>query len=158
MSYGKALVPLDGSELAECALPYVQNMAKSGFVDEIELARVIHPVEVHFTGGVPISREEEDELTGRAKSVARSYLASVAKKLKDEGGKVSTKVLVGSVAEALDDYIKTSKADMVVMCTHGRSGPSRWVWGSIADKLLRSVCVPIFLIHAPHCGMEHREN
>jgi nucleotide-binding universal stress UspA family protein len=65
--------------------------------------------------------------------------------------KVETKVLVGSVANSLVEYVKEGTFDLVVIATHGRSGPGRWVWGSTADRLLRSSCIPVFMMRVPGC-------
>ena len=58
---------------------------------------------------------------------------------------ITTKILTGKPAEALAHYIESSGADLLVMATHGRSGPSRWVLGGVADRLLQVSSVPIFV-------------
>ena len=55
------------------------------------------------------------------------------------------------VAEDVANYASKTGADLIVIATHGRSGPSRWVWGSIADRILRSSCVPVLMVRAPGC-------
>jgi nucleotide-binding universal stress UspA family protein len=49
------------------------------------------------------------------------------------------------------EYANNGGFDLVIIATHGRSGVSRWVWGSVADRLLRAVCIPILMVHAPGC-------
>jgi nucleotide-binding universal stress UspA family protein len=41
--------------------------------------------------------------------------------------------------------------DLIIIATHGRSGVSRWVWGSVAERILRSACVPVLMVRAPGC-------
>ena len=57
----------------------------------------------------------------------------------------------GKAADMLADYVKGSDADLVVIASHGRSGISRWVYGSVADRLLRAACVPVLMVRAPGC-------
>jgi len=71
---------------------------------------------------------------------------------------VKTGVLKGNPAESLADYASKNKVDLIVIATHGRSGVSRWVWGSVADRLLRSACVPVLMVRAPGCFPGPRES
>jgi nucleotide-binding universal stress UspA family protein len=61
-------------------------------------------------------------------------------------------VIYGKAADAIADYGDTKDFDLILIATHGRSGVSRWVWGSVADKIMRSACVPILMVRAPGCG------
>ncbi len=68
---------------------------------------------------------------------------------------VTTKPFPGPVTDTLANYIDKSGADLLIMATHGRSGASRWMWGSIADKLLQSQFrIPIFLVRPPSCSIK----
>ncbi len=58
---------------------------------------------------------------------------------------------MGGVAEGIADYATKNDADLIIMATHGRSGISRWVLGSVADRVLRSSCVPVLMVRAPGC-------
>ena len=60
-------------------------------------------------------------------------------------------VLEGSVAETLAAWAEQNDVDLIIIASHGRSGVSRWVMGSVADRILRSVCVPVMMIRAPGC-------
>ncbi len=62
--------------------------------------------------------------------------------------KFKAEVLVGQVADRLVDYIDANKIDLVLIATHGRSGISRWVRGSVADKVLRSSHAPVLMVRA----------
>jgi len=150
--YQKVLVPLDGSDLAECVLPHVKAIARGCGVGGIIFVRVADTFFSHPTGG---GGEFSDELIKKydasSKAAAERYLKQLAGQ--PDYGKVNieTKVLTGNTAEKLADFAKKSKADLIVIATHGRSGISRWVWGSVADRLLRSACVPVLMVRAPGC-------
>jgi nucleotide-binding universal stress UspA family protein len=155
--YQKILVPLDGSELAECVLPHVEAIATGCNVGTIILTRVVEPF------GLPVaveydiySRKEIEEewqlFELEERSVAERYLDQVADRFRKEGRYVQSQVLVGRVAESLADYAAENGVDLIVIATHGRSGIGRWVWGSTADRLLRSSCVPVLMVRAPGCA------
>jgi nucleotide-binding universal stress UspA family protein len=71
--------------------------------------------------------------------------------LKAEGVKVQTEVLLGNPAEEITLFAKHRGVDLIVMSSHGRSGPSRWAYGSVADKVSRASSVPILMVRAPGC-------
>ena len=83
------------------------------------------------------------------KSAATDYLNQVAKQLKQEGTTVQAKVIVGRVTESLIDCAEQNDVDLILAATHGRSGVTRWVRGSVADKILRSANVPVLMVRAP---------
>jgi len=89
---------------------------------------------------------------------AEGYPRQVQGKIKLEGTIVQTKILRGSPAEVLGDYAARKGVDLIVIATHGHSGVSRWVWGSVADRLLRSACVPVLMVRAPGCFPGPRES
>jgi nucleotide-binding universal stress UspA family protein len=157
--YRKIMVPLDGSELAECGLPHVEAIARGCGVGEVVFVRAVEHVHLPsgpFTDVSTIFTEEDAEQTRKHldagnKSAAQDYLAQVASRVKLDGIKVQTEILSGNVAESLADYATNNDVDLIIIATHGRSGVSRWVWGSIADRLLRSACVPVLMVRAPGC-------
>jgi len=149
--YKKIISPMDGSKLAECVLPHVEAIALSCQVGTVELVRVVPQVELHIKGAVPISSEQERELNDEAVKEAKAYLDEIKGKLAAKGVSAAVTILSGPTAKTLADHIDQSGADLVIISTHGRSGPSRWVWGSIADRLLHSTCTPILMIRAPGC-------
>jgi nucleotide-binding universal stress UspA family protein len=79
------------------------------------------------------------------------YLKKLTAKVKYSGVQVDWKVVKGNEAESIADYAKKNEVDLIIIATHGRSGVSRWVWGSVADRVLRSSCVPVLMIRAPGC-------
>jgi len=73
----------------------------------------------------------------------------VVGRLKHDGVEFQTEVIVGTVAESLIDYTEVNNIDIILIATHGRSGVSRWVRGSIADRILRGSSIPVLMVRAP---------
>ena len=151
--YNKILVPLDGSKLAECVLPHVEALAKGCQVKEVEFVRVFEPFRMPTTGEFVMSEKDMAKLDAEHKAEAEKYIQEAVKKSHSNGVKASGTVIKrrDGVAEDLAEYAKKSGADVIVIATHGRSGPSKWVWGSVADRTLRSSCVPVLMVRAPGC-------
>jgi nucleotide-binding universal stress UspA family protein len=161
--YQKILVPLDGSKLAECALPHVEELAKGCDTGQVILVsvteriagyRVIESQTMTLGGQLSPGPGERlvPEAVGKMERQARRYLGRVAKKLEAKGIKVLTEVLLGKPAEEIAFYAANNGCDLIIMSSHGRSGPSRWTHGSVADKILRASSVPVLMIRAPGCG------
>lgn len=154
MNYKHIIIPLDGSELAECVLSHLNVITSNSSGTSVELVRAVPLVELHYKAVVPIEPEEETKIMQSCVKDADNYLGTIKNKLITSGMNVTTKVLIGNVADVLIEYINKSGADLVILATHGRSGPSRWIWGSVADKLLHGVQVPIFLIRPQACTVK----
>ncbi len=136
--YRTILVPLDGSPLAERALPYAEALARaSGARLLLVRAALAHT----FPGVDPT----EDQV--KAVREAEDYLATIAAQLARQGV-VETAVFYGEPVEAILEETRLRKADLVVMATHGRSGVSRWVYGSVAEAVLAESPVPVLLVQA----------
>jgi nucleotide-binding universal stress UspA family protein len=148
--YNKILVPLDGSTQAECVIPHLETIAKTG-VKDIELISVIEPVEIPTRGKIALSDDDLKKITLEAKRDTHKYLDQVAARLTRSGIKVHPIILTGKPAESLIDYIGSNDIDLVIMATHGRSGLNRLFWGSVAEKVLRSVDTPVLLVKNPAC-------
>jgi len=91
------------------------------------------------------------EATGKKERQAQRYLNRIAKELEGKGIKVQTEVLLGNPAEEITIYAITRECDLIIIASHGRSGPSRWAYGSVADKVFRASCVPVLMVRAPGC-------
>jgi nucleotide-binding universal stress UspA family protein len=148
--YQKILVPLDGSELAECVLPHVEALVRGCQVKNVVFARVVEPIYLPTGDYVP-DPEQIKKLESESKAAARDYLKKVTAKPDYAGTSLKTEVLYGKTAEVLADYASKNQIDLIIIATHGRSGVSRWVWGSVADRILRSSCTPVFMVRAPGC-------
>lgn len=150
--YKKIMVPLDGSDLAECVFPHVATLAEGGQVKNIIFVRVVEPFH-QPTGDFVIDHKQIAKIEIENKLAAETYLKQVVNRVKYEGISVESQVLFGRVAEGLADFAAKNQVDLIVIATHGRSGVSRWVWGSIADRILRSSCVPVLMVRAPGCAV-----
>jgi nucleotide-binding universal stress UspA family protein len=152
--YKKILVPLDGSKLAECALPYAEELAKGCGTEEVILVSVTERVQGYRVFDDPSQLQGQRlilEAVGKKQEQAQRYLVRIAKKLTAKGIKVRTEVLFWPPAEAIASYAEQNGADIIVMSSHGRSGPSRWTHGSVADKVFRASSVPVLMVRAPGC-------
>ena len=142
--YKKILVPLDGSDVAKRALGETEMLAKC-FDSEIFLFQVVPFMPVYGSPELvtPLIVDEKQ------KELAERYLSDLAQELKERGFKVATEVRTGQqVAVEIIDYARGVGADLIVMCTHGRSGISRWLLGSVALKILTRGETPILLIRS----------
>ena len=152
--YKKVLVPLDGSKLAECALPYVEELAKGCATEKVILVGVTERVKGYRAfedPNQPLGQQLTPEAVGKKENQAQRYLDRIARAMKDKGIKVDTEVLLGNPAEEIVIYAKHLGCDLIVMASHGRSGPSRWAYGSVAGRVFRASCIPVLMIRAPGC-------
>jgi nucleotide-binding universal stress UspA family protein len=150
--YQKILVPLDGSKLAECVLAHVDALGRGCLVKEITFVRTVEPFESpSVVAEYPIKPEEVIRINAKNKEVAKKYINKMVSGIKYENIKVQGEILEGKAAETLAEYASKNGADLIVIATHGHSGVSRWVWGSVADRILRSACVPVLMVRAPGC-------
>jgi nucleotide-binding universal stress UspA family protein len=130
--------------VAERALDEAEDLAKC-FDSEIFLFQVVPFMPVYGSPELvtPLIVDEKQ------KESADRYLAGLAQKMKERGFKVATGVRTGQqVAVEIIDYARETGADIVVMCTHGRSGITRWLLGSVALKILTRGETPILLIRS----------
>jgi nucleotide-binding universal stress UspA family protein len=144
--YQKILVPLDGSELAECVLPHVKAIAAGCGIGQVVLLKVVEPL---AAGTAPEVVFEVVQKT--VMKAAEDYLTRIQAKLNKEGLAVETQILTGRPAETISDFAQHNKVDLIAIATHGRSGISRWIFGSVADKLVRSSSAPVLLIRPKGC-------
>ena len=149
--YRKILVPVDGSEMAERVLPHVQAILKIGGVEEVILLRAVEPLKVVSGSDLFLSEEQEKNIQESHEKDAEAYLHRLINRLQYEGVTLKTKVIVGKAAETIVDYATHNELDLIVMATHGRSGLSRWVMGSVAERILRWSCIPILIVRPPEC-------
>jgi nucleotide-binding universal stress UspA family protein len=142
--YKKILVPLDGSELAKKALDQAEKLAKC-FDAEIILFQVVPFMPIYGSPELvtPLIVDEKQ------KEAAEKYLLNLTEELKRKGLKATSTVRTGQVvALEIIDFAKESGVDLITMCTHGRSGITRWVLGSVTLKVLTRAETPILLIRS----------
>jgi nucleotide-binding universal stress UspA family protein len=97
---------------------------------------------------VPFEYQIENYETIRKNRIdeARQYLVTVADKLKHDDIEVSHAILVGNPAECIVEKADSEEVDAIVMSTHGRSGISRWIFGSVTQKVLSGTMRPVFVV------------
>ena len=149
--YKKILAPLDGSQLAECTLAHTRAVAKGCQVPKVILLRVIEPIPQGGDIGIEVSEDWRRNAEKGAKAAAKDYLSKVADNLNKDGIAAETAVVSGMAADQILDYAKKNQVDLIVMSSHGRSGISRWVLGSVADRVLRHSAAPVLLISPAGC-------
>ncbi len=138
--YERMLVPLDGSQLAEVALPYAEGLAKR-IGAEIFVACVEKP---NLNDALEHMPEPQPGEVEPVKYSAERYLERLAVKTPE----VKPITLFGHPAEAIVEYANEENIGLIVMATHGRSGIKRWALGSVADKVVRASNRPVMLIRA----------
>ena len=145
--YRRIVVPLDGSELAEKALPEAEQMARLTEAP-LRLVRVIDLVQLPWYGNfaaamdyVAVQAAITDE-----ENAAATYLREVAARLTGDGITVETEARRGPVPREI--VAAAQPGDLIVMASHGRSGVTRWLLGSVAEEVLRHATVPVLLVRA----------
>lgn len=151
----RILVPLDGSDLAEMVFPHVEALARQPGTEPMDviLVSVVEPLVLPASVALPEAslnwgRLSEEHMIKARKSV-EEYLLKTADRLKEAGVNVRHEVLDGRPADEIIEYANKNHIDVIVMATHGRSGLSRWAYGSVAEKILMSGTSPILLVRPP---------
>ena len=139
--YQKVLVPLDGSELAECALPHVRNLLRCGYTAEVTLLNVIEFPSLYIAKGYDLTVIQ----TLISKSV-QEYFANLETLLRGEGVKVKSVILAGNAPQKIIRYARENDIDLIVIATHGYTGMKQLMFGSVALKVLHDAHVPVLLI------------
>ena len=147
--YQRIVVPLDGSNVAEQALPHAVELAQILSVP-LHLLRVVDPyVSEHGSltgmfvdeGTIARAIREEEEL-------AQRYLQGVAERLSSSGDglQVTVETVRGPVDRSIVD--RTTGDDLLALASHGRGGLQRWLLGSVAEKVIRHARTPVLLVRA----------
>ena len=136
--FQRILVPLDGSDLAERALPFASFLAKANG-GQVILMRAIDTWATHVDMGEEAARHPEIE----------AELSRLASRLTSEGVPHATvSVAYGEAASLIESTAASTRADLIVMSTHGRRGIAKWAYGSVAERVFRLSTRPILFIPA----------
>lgn len=145
--YTRIVVPLDGSDIAEQALPPAEELARATGAT-MHLVRVVEfpSTSYAYVYGAMIESEAiamqlEDQIR-----LAEGYLAEVARPLAEQGIVVTTEVRHGVACQEL--VATMTPGDLFVIASHGRSGVARWFLGSVAEEITRHATVPVLLVRA----------
>ncbi len=132
--YDRILVPLDGSDLAKQIVPRVLSLG-AAHGSEVILLQVLPG-----SGVLPKTAAKE-------RQEAEEHLAAVEQELLDAGVNARHTIRHGAdVAAEIVDYAEVNDVDLIAMSTHGRTGVGRWVFGSVAERVLRGTTKPILLV------------
>ena len=142
--YKKILVPLDGSETSEAILSEIEKLA-STFGSIICLLHVVPTI--IFPGATESAIQYETVAESLTKG-GKEYLRTVEKRLRNKGLAVESQLVHGNEAHVILEHSDRKDIDLIAMSTHGRSGGSRWLLGSVAEKIIRHATKPILLIHS----------
>jgi nucleotide-binding universal stress UspA family protein len=153
--YERILVGLDGSQLAERVLPYVEALAEK-FGSRLVLVEAVAPIEVPVpaAGLAPDLALPMDfgEIEDEERQAARRYLGGVATRLRERGRTVELLQPEGDPAAVLLEQARTLNADLIALTTHGRSGLSRLFYGSVAEAVLHEAPCPVLLVRTHEDG------
>ncbi len=156
------LVPLDGSELAECVFPHLRALVRPGHT-HVHLLSVLTlglgDRTVALLTTYPPGLQLSTTVMARAQVELRSYLQGVAARVREWGAVVRYEVREGNPAEEILRYAEEQGIDLILMGTHGLSGLGRWVYGSVADRVLRGAPCPVLLVRPqrPESGTRNTE-
>lgn len=149
--YRRILVPLDGSEHSECALAHVKAIATGCKVPEVIVLFVVEPI-YPITYEIPI--EVAEDVKQRNEVFGKEYIERITRNLSAEGIAASGAIQQGRPAEVILDYARSRQVDLIIMSTRGRSGLSRWILGSVADRVARNSTAPVLLVPPAICSVE----
>ena len=149
--YQKVLVPLDGSKFAECVVEHVKSIATGCQVPTVVLLRVVEPLSPPANLPDRMAVDTYLDEKEKAEDPAKNYLSEMAERLKGEGIAVETDIIDGMPADGILSYAEEKGVDLIVMSTHGRSGVSRWFFGSVANKVLGHSLIPVLIVTPRGC-------
>jgi nucleotide-binding universal stress UspA family protein len=141
--YRRILVPLDGSKLAEQALPHAIAQAR-GFGASLVMLRVAETLP-HSPG---VSAADLDRIKKQTIEWAQDYLERVTAQVRDQGIQVESAIVEGRPNAEIIRFAESNSIDLIVLSSRGRSGFSRWLVGSVADRVVRGARVPVLLVRA----------
>lgn len=144
ISVQSIVVPLDGSDYAEGALPWALDMAKK-FQAKLVLLRIGLRPEL----GSLIDAQAIDGRLDELKTACTQYMEKVQARIADSAVTISTEYLLGSPSQCIVERSQQADCSIVVMTSHGREGLSRWLIGSVAEKVSRHAHCPVMLIRQP---------
>jgi len=174
--YKKVVVPLDGSDLAELALPHLKEIAKGCRIPEILLVSATEEIQGEVKRGqsqrsfvpekpvaVPLPAAAAAQYAvifdshtygvqhtpmtlGKMAKTAGDYLCRIAKSLEKKGYDVTATILIGKPAEQIVRYANEQKADLIIMASEGKSKISQWDMSTIAAKVIKDTCIPVLLV------------
>lgn len=148
MTIQNILVPLDGSELSLAALAHAEKLA-APLGARLILMRVGQALAPEALGIPELSMAFTSELTLHQAKVENSlieYLEHVAAPLRERGLTVECEAAIGEPAHEIVAMAESEKVDLVVMTSHGRTGLQRWIYGSVAERVLHNANCSLMVV------------
>ncbi len=143
----RILLPLDGSEAGEAAVPYIGELMGRLKSEVILLGVVPAGQHMRTVGGLDYILYPEQHLES-VKAEARKYLNKVYQRLKSSKGKVRVELRVGDIAREIIKFAEEEGASLIAISSHGHSGIAKWVFGSIANKVVQASKAPVLVVRA----------
>ncbi|MFC2067957.1 universal stress protein [Chloroflexota bacterium] len=146
----RILMPLDGSKMGEAALPYIEKLISKLSPEikaEVTLLQVVSLLTHYIIAGeasAPLPYTDRE--LKLIKTKAMDYLNKAKGTIRNKGIKVKIKVGTGKASDEIIKIANEIKADLIAMSTHGRSGFSRWAFGSVTDRVLQGADVPVLIV------------
>ena len=144
----KILVPLDGSKLAECVLPIVEELAA-----KLSAEAVFISITNRIQGYWPMEdASQPDEVrmvpqgTCTMEEQAAQYLDKTVKGLEGKGFKITKEVICGKPAQEIVFYANDNHCDLIIISSHGRSGLTKFTHGNVTGKILKLASVPVMVV------------
>jgi len=157
--YARILVPLDGSKLAERALPAAAELAQLMGVP-LHLVSVVDPTQLDLLGygsfATALAQGALLPFISDEEAAARAYLDRMTARVAEQGLVASGEVRHGIAAHAI--VALAQPGDLIVMGTHGRGGVARWFLGSVAEEVVRHASVPLLLIRGERDGHNEQDS
>jgi len=142
--YKKIIVPIDGSGWSERAIPHAVDIAQNNGA-ELILLHVFKPPASDYVGEIALAGQEDSLMAIREEM--KQKLMALRGQIRSEKVNVRVQFIEGTgVASIICDYINDEGADLVVMSSHGRTGVTRWLFGSVAHKVMQEVSVPVMIV------------
>ncbi len=142
--FQRILVPLDGSARAEKALPVAARIARASG-GSIRLLEVIS-IQIDYRGGLAMTPLMGEQQIESETTMATDYLQTIAASPELAGIQTTTGVVFGSPAQCILAETRSGGVDLIVLCSHGRTGFTRWVLGSVAHAMAHESPVPILVL------------
>jgi nucleotide-binding universal stress UspA family protein len=145
--FERILLPLDGSVGAEGAIPYASNLAKLSGAKLI-LLRIVEP----FPPIRSISLAEMKMIKQKAIEWADEYFERIAADLREKNIQYETVILEGNASVMISQYAEQNDIDLILISSRGRTGLTRWLLGSVADRVIRGATIPVLLVPSKDNG------
>jgi nucleotide-binding universal stress UspA family protein len=143
--FKRILVPLDGSDRAEQAIPVAARIARASGGTVILVQATPSPVDFRAEKK-PLAEVYPENVIDEVKALAINYLDNARRMAELVGVQTETRVKYGDVAPSILAAAETLEVDLIVMCSHGYSGFKRWALGSVAHKIVAHSPVPVLVL------------